>query len=135
VSLQIDSQRSSAARAIAHLGGGPEGALLLLADQVSKLVDELTRIGAQSAQPVGARNPAVPSARGLAAMSETVSIRSGDTNASAARTEALAPTASGRARDTRSGITFSPTAPCTPLGIFWSGLARMSARRSCRGSS
>lgn len=68
VSLQIDSQRSSAARAIAHLGGGQEGALALLAEQVSKLVDELTRIGVQSAQPVGARNAAVPSARGLAAI-------------------------------------------------------------------
>jgi hypothetical protein len=68
VSLQIDSQRSCAARAIAHLGGGRQGALSLLAEQVSKLVDELTRIGVQSAQPVGARNPAVPSARGLAAI-------------------------------------------------------------------
>ena len=68
VSLQIDAQRSCAARAIAHLGGGQEGALALLAEQVSKLVDELTRIGVQSAQPVGARNPAVPSARGLAAI-------------------------------------------------------------------
>jgi hypothetical protein len=68
VSLQIDSQRSSAARAIAQLGGRQQGALSLLAEQVSKLVDELTRIGVQSAQPVGARNPAVPSARGLAAI-------------------------------------------------------------------
>ena len=68
VSLQIDSQRSCAARAIAQLGGGQDGALALLAEQVSKLVDELTRIGVQSAQPVGARNPAVPSARGLAAI-------------------------------------------------------------------
>jgi hypothetical protein len=68
VSLQIDSQRSSATRAIAQLGGGRDGALALLAEQVSKLVDELTRIGVQSAQPVGARNPAVPSARGLAAI-------------------------------------------------------------------
>src|SRR5579884_1021483 len=66
VSLQLDSQRLSAARAIAHLGGGRDGALALLGEQVSKLVDELTRIGVQSAQPVGARNPAVPSARGLA---------------------------------------------------------------------
>jgi hypothetical protein len=68
VSLQIDSQRACAARAIAQLGGGQDGALALLAEQVSKLVDELTRIGVQSAQPVGARNPAVPSARGLAAI-------------------------------------------------------------------
>ena len=68
VSLQIDAQRGCAARAIAHLGGGQEGALALLAEQVSKLVDELIRIGVQSAQPVGARNPAVPSARGLAAI-------------------------------------------------------------------
>ena len=68
VSLQIDAQRSCAARAVAHLGGGREGALALLAEQVSKLVDELTRIGVQSSQPVGARNPAVPSARGLAAI-------------------------------------------------------------------
>lgn len=68
VSLQIDAHRSSAARAISHLGGGREGALALLAEHVSKLVDELTRIGVQSAQPVGARNPAVPSARGLAAI-------------------------------------------------------------------
>ncbi len=68
VALQIDADRACAARAIAHLGGGQQGALALLAEQVSKLVDELTRIGAQSAQPVGARNPAVPSARGLAAI-------------------------------------------------------------------
>lgn len=68
VSLQIDAGRACAARAIAHLGGGREGALALLAEQVSRLVDELTRIGVQSAQPVGARNPAVPSARGLAAI-------------------------------------------------------------------
>lgn len=68
VSLQIDSERLSAARAIAHLGGGQAGALALVAEQMSKLVDELTRIGVQSAQPVGARNPAVPSARGLAAI-------------------------------------------------------------------
>jgi hypothetical protein len=68
VSLQIEAQRSCAARAIAHLGGGQQGALLLLAEQLSKLVDELTRIGVQSAQPVGARNPAVASARGLAAI-------------------------------------------------------------------
>jgi hypothetical protein len=68
VSLQIDAERACAARAIGHLGGGQEGALALLAEQMSKLVDELTRIGVQSAQPVGARNPAVPSARGLAAI-------------------------------------------------------------------
>lgn len=68
VSLQIDAQRACAARAISHLGGGQEGALALLAEQVSKLVDELTRIGVQSVQPIGARNPAVPSARGLAAI-------------------------------------------------------------------
>ena len=68
VALQIDAQRASATRAIAHLGGGQPGALALVAEQVSKLVDELTRIGVQSAQPVGARNPAVPSARGLAAI-------------------------------------------------------------------
>lgn len=66
VSLQLDSQRLSAARAIAHLGGGRDGALALLGEQVSKLVDELTRIGVQTQQPIGARNPAVPSARGLA---------------------------------------------------------------------
>jgi hypothetical protein len=68
VSLQIDATRAPAARAISQLGGGRPGALALVAEQVSKLVDELTRIGVQSAQPVGARNPAVPSARGLAAI-------------------------------------------------------------------
>lgn len=68
VALQIDSQRVSATRRISHLGGGRTGALALLAEQTSKLVDELTRIGVQSAQPVGVRNPAVPSARGLAAI-------------------------------------------------------------------
>jgi hypothetical protein len=66
VSLQIDADRLSAARAIAHLGGGRDGALALVAEQVAKLVDELTRIGVQAQQPIGARNPAVPSARGLA---------------------------------------------------------------------
>jgi hypothetical protein len=68
VSLQIDAQQGCAARAIEQLGGGQRGALGLLSEQVSKLVDELTRIGVQSAQPVGARNPAVPSARGLASI-------------------------------------------------------------------
>lgn len=68
VSIQIDSQRACAVRAIAQLGGGQPGALSLVAEQISKLVDELTRIGVQPAQPVGARNPAVPSARGLAAI-------------------------------------------------------------------
>ena len=64
VSLQISAGRGR--RSIGHLGGGDEGALALMAEQVAKLVDELTRIGATHTQPVGARNPAVPNARQLA---------------------------------------------------------------------
>lgn len=65
---QIDARRLAAKRRIEQLGGGRDGALALVADQVSTLVDELTRIGVQGAGPVGARNPAVPSARRLAAI-------------------------------------------------------------------
>jgi hypothetical protein len=68
VAAQIDARRLAARRRIEQLGGGRNGALALVADQISALVDELTRIGVQGAGPVGARNPAVPSARGLAAI-------------------------------------------------------------------
>jgi hypothetical protein len=68
VAAQIDARRLVARRRIEQLGGGRDGALTLVGDQISALVDELTRIGVQGAGPVGARNPAVPSVRGLAAI-------------------------------------------------------------------
>ena len=66
VSLQISATRGK--RSIKHLGGDDAGALSLMAEQTAKLVDELTRIGATHTQAVGARNPAVPTARQLAAI-------------------------------------------------------------------
>ncbi len=66
VSLQISS--GNGRRAIGQRGGGDDGALAVLCEQVGKLVEELSRIGATHTQPVGARNPAVPDARQLAAI-------------------------------------------------------------------
>ena len=66
VSLQISAGKGR--RSIGHFGGGDQGALAVMSEQVGKLVDELTRIGATHTQPIGARNPAVPDARQLAAI-------------------------------------------------------------------
>ncbi len=66
VSLQISAGKRGRPRG--HFGGGDQGALAVLSEQVGKLVDELSRIGATHTQPIGARNPAVPDARQLAAI-------------------------------------------------------------------
>lgn len=53
-------------RDVAHYDSERDGALALCAEYTSHLVSELTRIGVASQEPLGPRNTAVPSARGLA---------------------------------------------------------------------